>query len=615
MSAAGGPVLQILQRRELGTPSPRVATRPLRTNEAWAQRWTCTSVLSGHGGCVNTIHFSADGQQLISGSDDRTVGVWTFLRSWEGEFRQSLPTLHVHNVFDAQPCPGREHVVVTTAADGLVGVSYMEGGRPELLHAQHSSAVTSKLSFQPGTPDVFLVPFSNGYVRLYDLRAPRREVEVLARVCTGANDVKFRPHSTVQFALGADDPILRLCDLRAPSGADGEPSAAVVRQYASRRAWTADAASRFRRWSRLGVAISGVCWSECGLRLLVNYRGADLALLHISDRGYAPTATSHAGHGSESDDADEERASADPDADSADVDLTACVREYEGRENVQTCCKEAAFLLDGACVATGGDDGSLYVWRTQTAALLRRIVADRCIVNCVAPHPLLPLVATSGIDSEVKLWDVGDERQPVADEEASLRSVLRGEWNRRMGGAPNIPTREARARLARAAELRLAGNARATAKEWQAAIGVYRDAEGELDFIAPTVSVGVERRELLLALWLNLSLCMLHVGRHAEVISLCDRVLERNPKSVKALFRRASALLQRKEYDDAEGDVAAALEIEPRNTELARLQRSIANAQASQRRRDSERYRRIFAEDNDDAGASDNAEDGGANAS
>ena len=40
------------------------------------------------------------------------------------------------------------------------------------------------------------------------------------------------------------------------------------------------------------------------------------------------------------------------------------------------CCKEARFVLNGRGVATGGDDGMLYVWDTATAqacVLLERI--------------------------------------------------------------------------------------------------------------------------------------------------------------------------------------------------------------------------------------------------
>ena len=38
--------------------------------------------------------------------------------------------------------------------------------------------------------------------------------------------------------------------------------------------------------------------------------------------------------------------------------------------------------------------------------LLRKLPADRCVVNSVAAHPSLPLVATAGIDANIKAWDV-----------------------------------------------------------------------------------------------------------------------------------------------------------------------------------------------------------------
>ncbi|KAH7207377.1 WD40-repeat-containing domain protein, partial [Fusarium oxysporum] len=36
----------------------------------------CLQTLQGHNGWVNSVAFSADGQRLVSGSDDRTVKIW-----------------------------------------------------------------------------------------------------------------------------------------------------------------------------------------------------------------------------------------------------------------------------------------------------------------------------------------------------------------------------------------------------------------------------------------------------------------------------------------------------------------------------------------------------------
>jgi WD40 repeat protein len=42
------------------------------------------------------------------------------------------------------------------------------------------------------------------------------------------------------------------------------------------------------------------------------------------------------------------------------------VRNFEGRRNATTFAKEVDFLGDGEFVVTGGDNGHLYVWHTDT---------------------------------------------------------------------------------------------------------------------------------------------------------------------------------------------------------------------------------------------------------
>jgi hypothetical protein len=68
-------------------------------------------------------------------------------------------------------------------------------------------------------------------------------------------------------------------------------------------------------------------------------------------------------------------------------------------------------------VATGGDCGGVFVWERRSGTLLRRAQADTVTVNVVAPHPWLPLLATSGINNDVKLWlNTADEEAPFAFE-------------------------------------------------------------------------------------------------------------------------------------------------------------------------------------------------------
>ena len=61
-------------------------------------------------------------------------------------------------------------------------------------------------------------------------------------------------------------------------------------------------------------------------------------------------------------------------------------------------------------VLSGSDCGHLFGWDRRTGRLVLLLEADRHVVNCVQPHPLEPLIATSGIDYNVKLWaPVGED--------------------------------------------------------------------------------------------------------------------------------------------------------------------------------------------------------------
>jgi len=55
-------------------------------------------------------------------------------------------------------------------------------------------------------------------------------------------------------------------------------------------------------------------------------------------------------------------------------------------------------------VVAGSDDGSFYIWEKSTTNIVRILRGDESIVNCLEPHPVTCLLATSGIDPYVRLW-------------------------------------------------------------------------------------------------------------------------------------------------------------------------------------------------------------------
>ncbi|XP_058800654.1 DDB1- and CUL4-associated factor 6-like [Phymastichus coffea] len=78
-------------------------------------------------------------------------------------------------------------------------------------------------------------------------------------------------------------------------------------------------------------------------------------------------------------------------------------QKYMGHRNARTMIKEANFWGNDF-VMSGSDCGHVFIWDRESAKLCMLLEADQHVVNCVQPHPFLPMLATSGIDYDVKLW-------------------------------------------------------------------------------------------------------------------------------------------------------------------------------------------------------------------
>ncbi|XP_076174952.1 DDB1- and CUL4-associated factor 6 isoform X2 [Ptiloglossa arizonensis] len=78
-------------------------------------------------------------------------------------------------------------------------------------------------------------------------------------------------------------------------------------------------------------------------------------------------------------------------------------QKYMGHRNARTMVKEANFWGNDI-VMSGSDCGHVFIWDKETAKLCMLLEADQHVVNCLQPHPYLPLLATAGIDYDIKLW-------------------------------------------------------------------------------------------------------------------------------------------------------------------------------------------------------------------
>lgn len=113
------------------------------------------------------------------------------------------------------------------------------------------------------------------------------------------------------------------------------------------------------------------------------------------------------------------------------------------------------FTQDGALVVTGGDDGTVRLWRSTDGALVDTIDAHGNGVLCLSLSPDGTRLATGGGDDRLRLWDL-DTRQAVLSLDEKDMYALR--WNHdgsrlwvtpiapRAFALDRVPLRERRAR-------------------------------------------------------------------------------------------------------------------------------------------------------------------------
>ncbi|KAG8189042.1 hypothetical protein JTE90_025479 [Oedothorax gibbosus] len=100
-------------------------------------------------------------------------------------------------------------------------------------------------------------------------------------------------------------------------------------------------------------------------------------------------------------------------------------RKYTGHRNARTMIKESTFWGDNF-VMSGSDCGHIFIWDRHTTELVMLMEADHHVVNCLQPHPFDPILASSGIDYDIKLWTPTRE-EPLFDVQKANEIVKRNE--------------------------------------------------------------------------------------------------------------------------------------------------------------------------------------------
>ncbi|XP_077115448.1 DDB1- and CUL4-associated factor 8 [Ranitomeya variabilis] len=351
--------IRALRQREIG--SSRRFIYDACGARGFVQRFRLLHGLEGHLGCVNTLHFNQRGTWLASGSDDLKVVVWDWVkRKPVLEFESG----HKSNVFQAKFLPNSgDSTLAMCARDGQVRVAELSATqccKNTKRVAQHKGA-SHKLALEPDSPCTFLSAGEDAVVFTIDLRqdrpASRLVVTKEKEKKIGLYTIYVNPANTYQFAVGGRDQFVRIYDQRKINENENN---GVLKKFCPHHLVTSDAKAN----------ITCLVYSHDGTELLASYNDEDIYLFN----------SSHS-------------------------DGAQYIKRYKGHRNNATVKGVNFYGPKSEFVVSGSDCGHIFLWDKSSCQIVQFMDGDKGgVVNCLEPHPHLPVLATSGLDYDVKIW-------------------------------------------------------------------------------------------------------------------------------------------------------------------------------------------------------------------
>lgn len=101
-----------------------------------------------------------------------------------------------------------------------------------------------------------------------------------------------------------------------------------------------------------------------------------------------------------------------------DAEVSFGPQVYRGHKNCDTVKGVNFFGPKCDYVVSGSDCGRIFIWKKKGGELIRVMHGDRDVVNCIESHPHTSVLASSGIEKDIKIWT------PKALERATLPSNI-----------------------------------------------------------------------------------------------------------------------------------------------------------------------------------------------
>ncbi|KAL0831609.1 hypothetical protein ABMA28_002387 [Loxostege sticticalis] len=328
-----------------------------------------------HKGCVNSINFHPQGHLLASGSDDTNVVVWDWSRN---KPLQTLKTGHKSNVFQSKFLhlnAQSQLNIVTCARDGQVRLLQCppSGGQSLTRRrlASHSRAA-HKLHVCASEPHLVISAGEDGLIMQCDVRAEHvsRLFHVRDRGMTvPLYSVCGHPLDAKELVVAGRDKFVRVYDRR--------KSTKPIAMYCPAHFNEQPNPKKKVRMSMMHLTCA--VYNHDGSEILGSYNDEDVYLFDAKNDVY--------------------------DKDNTNELKEGFTHRYSGHRNSATFKGVAFFGPKSEYVVSGSDCSYIYIWEKKSEAIVQWMQGDvNGVVNCIEAHPRFPVLATSGLDKDVKIW-------------------------------------------------------------------------------------------------------------------------------------------------------------------------------------------------------------------
>ncbi|XP_032685012.1 DDB1- and CUL4-associated factor 8-like [Odontomachus brunneus] len=337
--------------------------------------------LNEHQGCVNALNFNQKGNLLASGSDDLAVVIWDWAR---GKKRHWLESGHCSNMFQAKWLPfDMEYLMVTCGRDGQVRLLDLRHETSRRIATHHGAS--HKLAVHNETPHVIISVGEDAKVLSIDIR--ERKPSKLLVVKEDIAEVQLysvhsNPFNSNEFCVAGRSHYVRVYDQRKVS----TPLYKLCPDHLTEN-----------KYAHVTCAV----YNYNGTEILASYNDEDI---YLFDRLMSPC-----------------------------VDYA---HRYQGHRNNATVKGVNFFGPKSEYVISGSDCGNIFIWDKNTEAVVQWMKGDeQGVVNCLEGHPHIPVLATSGLDYNVKIWIPWDEGSPKMGDFA--KCVKKNARNRKRENEPD----------------------------------------------------------------------------------------------------------------------------------------------------------------------------------